>query len=158
MKIGKDSVVSIHYRLTNESGDIIDTSSGREPLEYVHGAGHVIPGMEKALEGREAGEEVSVVVKPEDGYGQRDESLVYRVPREQFQGIGDIQVGMSFQVNPGDGPVLATVAHVEEDDIILDGNHPLADMTLTFEVSIVKVRDATQEELEACQHGPGCEC
>jgi FKBP-type peptidyl-prolyl cis-trans isomerase SlyD len=158
MKVEKDSVVSIHYTLRDESGEVIDSSRGREPLEYVHGAGHLIPGMEKALEGRKAGEEVSVVVEPEDAYGERDESLVYKVPREQFQGVGEVQVGMTFQVNAGDEPLLMNVAGVEEDNITLDGNHPLADMRLSFDVSIVDVREATQEELTPCEHGPECEC
>lgn len=158
MKVEKDNVVSIHYTLRDESGEVIDSSSGREPLEYIQGAGHIIPGMEKALEGREEGDEVSVVVEPEDGYGHRDESLVYKVPSEQFKGVGDVQVGMTFQVNTGDGPILANVAHVEEDSIILDGNHPLADMKLSFEVSIVKIREATEEELSASDHGAECEC
>jgi FKBP-type peptidyl-prolyl cis-trans isomerase SlyD len=114
--------------------------------------------MEKALEGREAGEKISVVVEPEDGYGERDESLVYKVPREQFQGVEEVQVGMTFQVNAGDGPLLMNVARVEDDSITLDGNHPLADMRLSFDVSVVTVREATREELTACEHGPGCEC
>jgi FKBP-type peptidyl-prolyl cis-trans isomerase SlyD len=158
MKVEKDSVVSIHYTLRDESGEIIDSSNAREPLEYVHGAGHIIPGMENALEGREAGDDLSVVVEPEDGYGKRDESLVYQVPRDQFQGIGEVQVGMTFQVNHGEGPLLMNVAGVEEDTVILDGNHPLADMRLSFDVSIVNVRKATPEELTACEHGPECEC
>ena len=158
MKVEKDSVVSIHYTLKDESGDIIDTSIGREPLDYVHGAGQIIPGMEKGLEGKEPGDEIAIVVEPEDGYGPRDETLVYKVPKEQFQGIDDVQTGMSFQINTGEGPLLVTVAGIEEDYITLDGNHPLADMRLSFEVSIVEVRKATEEELAACQHGPGCEC
>jgi FKBP-type peptidyl-prolyl cis-trans isomerase SlyD len=158
MKVGKDKVVTIHYTLKDETGEVLDTSNGREPLEYIQGSSHVIPGMEKALEGKETGDEVSMVIEPEDGYGQRDESLVYRVPKEQFQGMGDLQVGMTFQVNAGDGPLLASVAQVDQDSIILDGNHPLADMTLSFDVSIVDVREATQDELNACQHGPECEC
>lgn len=158
MKVEKDRVVSIHYTLRDESGEVIDTSKGRDPLEYVHGAGHIIPGMEKALEGKEAGDNFSVIVEPEDGYGNRDESLVYSVPREQFTGIGEIQVGMTFQVQTEAGPVLANVAHLEEDSVLLDGNHPLADMKLSFDVSVEKVREATQEELTACDHGPECEC
>lgn len=158
MKVEKNNVVTIHYTLRDESGEVIDTSSGRDPLDYIQGAGHIIPGMEKALEGREVGDDVSVVVEPEDGYGNRDESLVYEIPREQFQGVGEVQVGMSFQVNSGDGPLLMTVIDVEENNITLDGNHPLADMKLSFDVSIVDVRQATQEELTACQHGPECEC
>ena len=158
MKIEKDKVVSIHYTLKDESGEVIDTSSGRDPLDYVHGAGQIIPGMEKALEGKEPGDDISVVVEPEDGYGHRDESLVHSVPREQFHGIDDVQVGMAFQVNSGEGPLLMSVVDVQEKNVTLDGNHPLADMRLSFDVSIVDVRKATEEELAACQHGESCEC
>ena len=158
MKIEKDKFVSIHYTLRDEAGDIIDTSDGRDPLDYIHGASQIIPGMERALEGREAGEDISVVVEPEDGYGKRDESLVYEVPREQFEGLDVIEVGMCFQVNSGDGPLLMNVVGVEENSITLDGNHPLADMRLSFNVSILNVREATREELASCQHATGCEC
>jgi FKBP-type peptidyl-prolyl cis-trans isomerase SlyD len=158
MKIDKDRVVSIHYTLKDESGEVIDTSSGRDPLNYVHGASQIISGMEKALEGLKAGEEISVVVEPQQGYGERDESLVYEVPRDQFQGIEDIQVGMCFQVNSADGPLLMNVIDIEGESITLDGNHPLADMRLYFDISIVGVREATEEELASCQHAPGCEC
>jgi FKBP-type peptidyl-prolyl cis-trans isomerase SlyD len=158
MKIEKDKVVSIHYTLRDESGEVIDTSNGRDPLDYIHGASQIIPGMEKALEGRKAGEEISVVVEPEEGYGKRDESLVYEVPREQLEDIDVIEVGMCFQVNSGDGPLLMNVVDAEEENITLDGNHPLADMRLSFDVSIVDVREATKDELNSCQHAPGCEC
>ncbi len=158
MKIEKDKMVSIHYTLRDESGGVMDSSRDRDPLDFIQGSGQIIPGIEKALEGKEAGEEMSVVVEPEEGYGRRDESLVYQVPKDQFQGIDEIEVGMCFQVNAGDGPLLMNVASVEEDGIVLDGNHPLSDMQLSFEISIVNVRDASKEELEGNGHGKGCEC
>ena len=158
MKIEKNKMVSIHYTLRDESGDVLDSSKDRDPLDYIQGAGQIIPGMEKALEGKEAGEEMSLVVEPEEGYGKRDESLVYKVPKEQFQGIDDIKVGMCFQVNPGDGPLLMSVSGVEEDEILLDGNHPLTDMVLSFEISIINVREATKEELDPEPYSPECDC
>lgn len=156
MKITKNSSVSIHYSLRDKSGEVIDSSKDRDPLNFIQGRGFIIPGVEKALEGRTAGEEFSIIVEPEEGYGVRDESLVYKVPKEQFQGVDEIAVGMRFQVNAGDGPILANVAAVEEDGVILDGNHPLANMRLFFDVSILDVREATQEELNECGDCSSC--
>ncbi len=158
MKIEKDTVVSIHYTLRDDSGDVIDSSKDRDPLDFIQGAGQIIPGIEKALEGRKSGEEMSVVVEPEDGYGKRDESLVYKLPREQFQDIGEIEVGMRFQVNDGDGQLLMNVAAVDEEGVVLDGNHPLADMRLSFDITVVNVREATKEELSGNEHASGCDC
>jgi FKBP-type peptidyl-prolyl cis-trans isomerase SlyD len=158
MKVEKDKIVSIHYTLRDESGDVIDSSTDGDPLDFIQGAGQIIPGVEKALEGKTSGEEMTVVVEPEEGYGLRDESLVYKVPKEQFKDMGNIEVGMRFQVNAGDGPVLMNVASVEPDGVVLDGNHPLADMRLAFDVSIVNVREATKEELEGSTHGSECDC
>ncbi len=150
MKIGKNTMVSIHYTLKDESGQVLDSSEGRDPLSFIQGAGQIIPGMEKALEGRTAGEEFNVAVEPEEGYGTRDESLVFKVPKEQFQEIGEIEIGMRFQVDMGEGPALMNVAAIEEDGVVLDGNHPLADERLLFDVSVLDVREATPEELSQC--------
>ena len=158
MKIKKDKMVSIHYTLRDESGEVMDSSKDRDPLDFIQGSGQIIPGIEKALEGKEAGEEMSVVVEPEEGYGRRDESLVYQVPKEQFQGIDEIEVGMCFLVNAGDGHLILNVASVEVEGVVLDGNHPLADMQLSFEMSIIDVRNATKEELDGGRGGSGCEC
>jgi len=161
MKIRKDAMVSIHYTLTDDSGQILDTSKGREPLNFIQGSGQIIPGIEKALEGRRSGEEFSVVVEPEEGYGKRDESFLCKVPKDQFQEIGEVEVGMRFQVDMGEGPLLMNVAAIEDDGVVLDGNHPLADTRLMFDVSVLDVREATEEELKGCQDcstcGGGCQ-
>jgi len=156
VKIQKNAVVTIHYTLKDESGKILDSSRDRDPLDFLQGSGQIIPGMEKALEGRSSGEEFSVVVEPEEGYGVRDESLVYKVPREHFEGVEGIEVGMRFQVDTGEGPMLMNVAGIEEDRIVLDGNHPLADERLFFEVSILGIREGTEAEIKGCGDCSGC--
>ena len=160
MQIAKDAVVSIHYTLKDDSDQVLDSSDGRDPLDYIQGTGQIIPGLETALEGKEAGEELSVVIEPEDGYGARDEQLVYEVERSEFEDLEDIQVGMQFRVGTDQGPLVMTVTGIEGDMINLDGNHPLADVQLSFEVAIVSVREATPEELTGAnhEHGAGCGC
>ena len=160
MVIGKDSIVSIHYTLKDETGEVLDSSDGREPLEYVHGAGQIIPGLEKELEGKKSGDELSVVIEPELGYGDRDESLVHEVPKTEFDAPDEIEVGMQFRVGAEGGTLIMVVAGVDDDNVILDGNHPLAGVTLCFDVNVTGVREATEEEIKAGQHvhGEGCEC
>ncbi|UCG39805.1 MAG: peptidylprolyl isomerase [bacterium] len=158
MHIERDRVVSIHYTLRDETGEVIDSSKGRDPLDYIHGSGQIISGLESALEGKSAGDDVSVVVEPEDGYGTRDDTLLYEVSREQFQAGEDIQVGMQFRVGTDKGTLVMSVAEISDDNITLDGNHPLAGMRLAFDVKVVNVRDATAEELAACSHSGGCAC
>lgn len=160
MVIGKDSVVSIHYTLKDEAGEVLDTSDGREPLDYVHGAGQIIPGLENELEGKKSGDGFSVVIEPEQGYGARDESLVHEVPKAEFDTPDEIEVGMQFRVGAEGGNLIMVVAGVSDDSVVLDGNHPLAGVTLNFDVNVEGVREATEEELKASQHihASGCEC
>jgi FKBP-type peptidyl-prolyl cis-trans isomerase SlyD len=156
MEITADRVVTIHYTLKGDDGAVIDSSAGGEPLAYIQGHGNLVAGLEKALEGKEDGNEVAVVVAPADGYGVRDESLIQRVPKRALQGAGTIKKGMQFQARTDDGMRLFTVSAVIGDMVTLDGNHPLADQTLHFDVRIVGVREATTEELEHGHvHGAG---
>jgi FKBP-type peptidyl-prolyl cis-trans isomerase SlyD len=156
MQIAHQKVVSIHYTLTNVDGDIIDSSEGSEPLSYLHGFGNIIPGLENALTGREAGDRFTVSVTPAEGYGERDDGMIQTVPRNAFHGVDEIQPGMQFQAQSPEGMQLVTVIGVEEDQVILDGNHPMAGLTLNFAVEITAVRDATHEELDHGHvHGPG---
>jgi FKBP-type peptidyl-prolyl cis-trans isomerase SlyD len=149
-------VVTIHYTLKDDAGTILDSSAGGEPLTYLQGHGNLVAGLERALEGRQEGNSLAVVVSPADGYGTRDESLVQRVPKRSLQGAGAVKKGMQFQARTEDGMRLFTVAAVIGDMVTLDGNHPLADQTLHFEVQIVGVREATAEELEHGHvHGAG---
>jgi len=160
MVVGKNRVVSLHYTLKDENGELLDSSSGREPLDYLHGAGQIIPGLEDELEGREQGEEFSVVINPEKGYGQRDESLVHEVPKSEFDDPQELEVGMQFRVGGQGGNMIMAVAGVQDETVSLDGNHPLAGVTLVFDVSVAGVRDATDEEIKASNaiQGSGCEC
>ncbi len=156
MVIAQDKVVLIHYTLTNESGETLDSSSGGDPLAYLHGQGNIIPGLEKALEGKQAGDKLSVRVEPAEGYGVRDEALVQHVPRRQFGGA-NVQPGMQFHAQTSQGHArVVTVKHIQGDMVVVDGNHPLAGEVLNFDVEVAEVRDATQEELQHGHvHGPG---
>jgi FKBP-type peptidyl-prolyl cis-trans isomerase SlyD len=156
VEIAADRVVLIHYTLKGDDGAVIDTSSGGDPLAYIQGHGNLVSGLEKALEGRQDGDKLSVSVAPADGYGKRDAALIQRVPKRSMQGAGDIKKGMQFQARTDDGMRVFTVTAVVGDMVTLDGNHPLADRTLHFDVQVVSVREATTEELEHGHvHGAG---
>ncbi len=148
MEISADRVVTIHYTLKNDAGTVLDSSSGGEPLAYIQGHGNLVSGLEKALEGRKGGETLSVAVPPTEGYGIHDQALIQRVPKRSLQGAGDIKKGMQFQARTEDGMRVFTVTAVVGDMVTLDGNHPLADQTLHFDIEIVEVREATAEELD----------
>ncbi|HMM66195.1 MAG TPA: peptidylprolyl isomerase [Dokdonella sp.] len=150
MQIAERSVASFHYTLTNDAGDVLDSSEGREPLAYLHGVGNIVPGLEREMAGHVAGDSFSVDVAPEDGYGSYIDELVQVVPRKSFEGVADLAVGMQFQAQTGQGPIAVVVTEIEGDDVTVDGNHPLAGETLHFAVEIVDVRAASAEEL---QHG-----
>ncbi len=156
MQIAQNSVVAFHYTLTNDAGEVLDSSEGREPLTYLHGAGNIIPGLEKELEGRENGDKLQVAVSPEEGYGENQPSLVQEVPRDAFQGVESVEAGMQFQAQTQGGPLMVTVTKVEGDTVTVDGNHPLAGQKLNFDVEIAEVREATDEEVEHGHvHGEG---
>lgn len=156
MEIAADRVVLIHYTLKDDAGAVIDSSAGAEPLAYIQGHGNLVAGLEKALEGKQDGDAVAVSVAPADGYGKRDAALVQRVPKRAMQGSGEIKKGMQFQARTDDGMRMFTVTAVVGDMVTLDGNHPLADKTLHFDVQVVNVRAATAEELEHGHvHGAG---
>ncbi|MDX1804511.1 MAG: peptidylprolyl isomerase [Alcanivorax sp.] len=158
MQISDNKVVSFHYTLTNNAGETIDSSLQRgEPLAYLHGHGNIVPGLEKALTGKAAGDKMDVTVTPEEGYGERHEQLIQQVPTSAFEGAdGELQPGMQFQAQTEAGPRIFTITAVEGDQVTVDGNHPLAGETLNFAVEITEVRDATDEEQEHGHvHGPG---
>lgn len=156
MQVAANKVVSIHYTLTDDRGETLDSSQGHEPLAYIHGIGNLIPGLEKELEGKQAGDKLKVHVKPEDGYGVRDDALIQAVPRRMFKGMGDLKVGMRLQAQGDHGVRIVRIAHITGDMVTVDGNHELAGVPLNFAVEITEVRDATSEELEHGHvHGPG---
>jgi len=157
MQAGPNKIVTIDYTVTDGQGGEIDSSKDGDPLVYIHGVGHLIPGLEKKLEGKSAGDSLTAIIPPEEAYGQRDEALRQVVARDQFEDPDKLQVGMQFEAQgEGDDSEVVTVISIEEEDVTLDANHPLAGITLHFEVQIVEVRDASQEELDHGHvHGEG---
>ena len=156
MKIEKNKFVSIHYTLTDEDGNQLDSSVGKAPLGYVQGNGMLIPGLEAQLEGKSAGEKFKAVVQPKDAYGEYNEQLIASVPKSQCDGAGEIEVGMAFQATAEDGtPFIVRVINVTDDAVTIDGNHELAGKVLTFDVEVVEVRDSTDADFNT---GCGCGC
>ncbi|QSA96371.1 peptidylprolyl isomerase [Methylococcus sp. EFPC2] len=155
MVISADKVVLFHYTLTDEEGEVLDSSEGHGPLAYIHGQGNIIPGLENALAGKSVGDRLDVTVTPEEGYGLRDEDLIQAVPKNAFEGVDVIEPGMQFHAEGPEGLQLVTVLEVLDDEVILDGNHPMAGLVLNFAVEITDIRDATAEELDHGHvHGP----
>lgn len=146
MQIAEDTVVQFDYTLTDSEGEVVDTSDGREPLAYLHGHGHIVPGLEKALEGNEAGAELQVTVPPEEGYGPYRDELVQTVSKEIFAGVDKVEPGMQFQAESAQGPLIVTVKSIEGEQVVIDGNHMLAGQDLNFDIKVREVRPATEEE------------
>ena len=156
MQIAENKVAAFHYTLTNDAGEVLDSSRGREPLAYLHGAGNIVPGLEEAMAGKQAGDAFKVDVQPEDGYGLHHEGLVQDVPRAAFQGVDSIEPGMSFQAQTPQGMHSVTVTKVTSDTVTVDGNHPLAGQVLHFDIEVTEVREPLPEELSHGHvHGPG---
>ena len=156
MSITHDQVVSIHYTLRDDAGEVIDASAAGAPLAYLHGHGNLIPGLERELTGKSAGDRLQVKIAARDGYGEYDSALVQRVPRRALKGVPNLKVGMRLQTQGGHGARAVTVTQVVGDMVTLDGNHPLAGKNLNFEVQIAAVREATAEELtHGHVHAPG---
>jgi len=156
MKIAKDKVVALHYTLRNDGGETIDSSSGGEPLAYIHGNGSILPALEAALEGRESGEKFDLRLAAKDGYGERQAALVQVVQRKALATIGKIKVGTQFHAQVPGGARVMTITAVDKDDVTIDGNHPLAGVDLNFNVEVLEVRDASPDELtHGHVHGAG---
>ncbi|MEV6098402.1 peptidylprolyl isomerase [Nocardia sp. NPDC051981] len=148
MSIAADKVVSIEYTLKADDGEVLDTSVGEAPLVYLHGADNIVPGLEQALEGKSTGDELVVVVEPEDAYGEYLAELVSAVPRDMFEGVDELEPGMEFHAEAPDGDSqIVTVRQVDGDEVTIDANHPLAGQRLHFTVKVVDVRDASEDEL-----------
>ena len=156
MQAEKNKVVTIDYTLKDNEGNLIDESNTGE-FAYLHGANNIIPGLEKELEGKQAGDSVQVSIKPEDAYGEVDMAKIQQAPRSMFPQDVEIKPGMQFHAQTPDGQdVMVTVTAVEDDHVVIDGNHPLAGVTLNFDVTVRDVRDASAEEIEHQHvHGPG---
>lgn len=156
MQITNNTAVSFHYTLTNNDGEVLDSSVGAEPLLYLHGAGNIIPGLEAALVGKVAGDKLNVAIPPEDAYGVVDENMKQVVSIKMFEGM-DVEVGMQFHADVTYGSGVITITEINGDDVTIDGNHPLAGEHLNFDVEIVDVRPATADEIAHGHiHGAGC--
>jgi FKBP-type peptidyl-prolyl cis-trans isomerase SlyD len=146
--IGDNLVVSMHYKLTDDDGNVLDRSEGSEPLAYLHGAGNIIPGLETALVGKVEGDSLQVRVEPAEGYGEVMPDLIQTVERAAFQGVESVEVGMAFKAQAQDGSAQRIVVKkVDGDEVTIDANHPLAGVVLHFDIEIVGVREATEEEV-----------
>ncbi len=156
MNITKDKVVSIDYTLTDDHGKVLDSSADKDPLAYIHGGGGLIVGLEKELEGKVKGDQLIAIIPPEEAYGIFSEEMIQEVPLENFQDSKEVKPGVQFQIQIEGHMHIATVTKVGESSATIDMNHPLAGYTLHFDVEVMGVRDATQEELEHGHvHGAG---
>jgi len=156
MQVQKNKVVAIDYKLTDAKGAMIDSSADHGPLTYIQGIGNLIPGLEKELEGKKAGDSLKVTIAAKDGYGERNDSLCQVVPRSQFESTEGLEVGMQFEVETEQGELVVSVTKIEGEDVTVDGNHPLAGVELHFDVTIKSIRDASAEELaHGHVHGEG---
>ncbi len=156
MTISANKVVLFHYTLFNEAGEQLESSAGGEPSAYLHGAGNIIPGLEKAMEGRGAGDAFRAEVAPQEAYGLRNAEKMQRVPAKHLAFKGKLKPGMVVQMNTDRGRLPVTVVKAGRHSVDVDTNHPLAGQTLAFEIEIVEVRDASAEEIAHRHvHGPG---
>ncbi len=146
--IEDNKVVTIDYTLKDDADTVLDTSEGREPLVYLHGASNIIPGLEKALSGMTVGDDFEVTVEPVEAYGEYNPEMVQQVPKDAFQGVEEIEPGMRFNAQGAQGPIQVVVTNVDEAQVTVDANHPLAGKILNFNGTIRDVRDASDEEIE----------
>jgi len=149
LMIGKNNVVSIHYTLKDEAGEVLDSSEGKPPLQYLHGANNLVPGLEQELQGKSTGAKFETSIPPEHGYGERNEDFVQTIQKDMFQGVDAVEPGMTF-VAQGEGGAerQVRVTEVDGEEVTIDANHPMAGMTLNFEVEVVDVREGTDQEIE----------
>jgi FKBP-type peptidyl-prolyl cis-trans isomerase SlyD len=154
--IADGQIVTLHYRLTLDDGSIADESFGGEPLIYLHGAHNIVPGLERQLAGKSAGEKCDATVPPSEGYGEYDPTLDQTVPRSAFPADAQLSVGIAFQAQDQQGqPVTLWIRHIEGDQVTVSPNHPMAGQTLNFSVEVLDVREATAQEKEhGHSHGP----
>ncbi|MDR1899949.1 MAG: peptidylprolyl isomerase [Treponema sp.] len=147
MNITKDRVVSISYTLRDDKNKFIDSTDEGDFLDYLHGHENIIPGLERALEGRETGDRLTVSVPAADAYGERDEKLVSQISLDRFEGVESVEEGMQFEAQTPEGYRIVTVTGIEGDNVTIDANHPLAGMNLCFDVTVASIREAQPDEL-----------
>jgi FKBP-type peptidyl-prolyl cis-trans isomerase SlyD len=157
MTISQHKVVSIHYKVVDvANAEEIDSSEGGEPMTYLHGASNIIPGLEQALEGKGIGDEIEVTVEPAEAYGEYSEDRIQQVPMEAFEEMEKVEPGMMVTAQSDDGQINLMVTEVDETTVTVDANHPLAGKSLSFDVRVEAVRDASEEEISHGHvHGPG---
>ena len=156
MIVEKNKVVTFHYTLKNSDGEQLESSREKDAMTYLHGANNIIAGLEKGMEGHEVGDEFEVTVEPEQAYGVRNEKNVQRIPMKRLKGVGKVSVGQILNLQTNKGQVQVTVLKVGRFNVDVDGNHPLAGHQLTFDVEIMDIREATEEETKHRHvHGPG---
>lgn len=137
------------YSLKNPEGEVVDSSAGGEPLWFVEGDGRMIPGLERAVRGRDVGDEFDITIPPDDAYGYPQRSLIRTVSREMIDAnVEDVEPGMIFQVGSGDSHEVVRVVDVQDDAITIDANHPLAGVTFHFDIKVLEAREATPEDRE----------
>lgn len=157
MQIAPNTVASLAYVLTDAQGNILDQADAQHPFVYLHGAHNIIPGLENALTGKQAGDELEVTIPPELAYGLKDDNLLQQVPRSMFAGADEEHIvpGAQFHAQTNAGMQTIVITAVNGDTITIDGNHPLAGETLNFKVKVLEVRAATKDELShGHAHGP----
>ena len=161
MKIENNKAITLNYTLKDDQGETLDQSNSSSFI-YLHGAQNIIPGLEDALTGRTKDDKFDLVIKPEDAYGEYNSKITQVVERSMFdtEEAGELQVGMQFQSQSEDGAMMIiTISEINGDQVTIDGNHPLAGITLHYNVHVVDVRDATEEEISHGHihaHGEGC--
>ena len=146
--IGDNKVVQMHYEGTLDDGTVFDSSEGRDPLEFIYGVGMLIPGLENEMEGLRVGERKTVRVAADDAYGPYMDEALQEIPLNQMPPDIDLEEGMQLVAQSPQGPIPVTVLEIREETVVIDFNHPLAGEALTFDIEVVAIRDATEEELE----------
>ena len=156
MKVEDKKVVAIEYTLKNDSGEVLDSNKGEEMLYFIQGEGNIVPGLEKQMTGKSTGDSFEAVVKAAEGYGEYDDEKIRRIPRSQMKNLRNLKEGMSIQMRGPEGVEMLTVTKVSDEEVVADGNHPLAGQDLHFQICVGEIRDATKDELaHGHAHGPG---
>ena len=156
MKVENKKIVAIEYTLKNDSGEVLDSNKGEDLLYFIQGEGNIVPGLEKQMAGKTTGDKFDALVKAADGYGEYDDEKIRRIPRSQMKNLRNLKEGMSIQMRGPEGVEMLTVTKVSEEEVVADGNHPLAGQNLHFQIRIGEIRDATKDELaHGHAHGPG---
>ncbi|GEK10945.1 peptidylprolyl isomerase [Pseudoalteromonas sp. McH1-7] len=155
MIIGPNSVVTIHYSVQDKDNNTIDSTFDDEPVVAMLGSGYLIPGLDDALQGKQSGDTFSVTIEPQEGYGERYDELTQAVPKSMFEGM-EIEVGMQFRATTDEGDQVVVIIGIEDEEVIVDANHPLSGITLNFDVEVIEVREATAAEVaHGHVHGEG---